>query len=527
MADPRTDRAPEELRHEVATIQSDPLRYLYGGRVLTEDAILRTRGAGKGLGLYDELLRDPQVATVMGKRIDALIGREWVVQSGAEGDARADDAAELVRGAVNGLAFSRAVGKFSQALLKGVAVIEVMWTARDAALVPALLQGRDPRRFAFRAVAGGSPVDGTAVELRLLTRDQAVDGIAVPARKFIVHRFGEQYENPWGLGLGHRLFWPVYFKRQGISFWMQGLDKFSQPTAVGKYPNGAGQPEKDTLLAALAAVSREAGVIIPEGMAVELLEAKRSGTFDAYESLARYMDEDIAKAVLGETLSTQVGNSGSRALGEVHNEVRLEIVKADADRLAETINSTLVRWIVDLNLPDYAATGLPYPALWWDVSEPEDLAARAKRDVDVASLGYRPTQDYIDDTYGAGWQPHAAPAPTAPPAFADALAALFAEAGRPGQRTTSLPLDPTDAADDLTAQLGPATAPHVAAWMEPLGQLVRNAGSMEEIARGLVALYPRMQTADLAELLGQALAVADLTGRLDLQEGRVPPGGDA
>jgi phage gp29-like protein len=262
-------------------------------------------------------------------------------------------------------------------------------------------------------------------------------------------------------------------------------------------------------------------------MAVELLEAKRSGTFDAYESLARYMDEDIAKAVLGETLSTQVGNSGSRALGEVHNEVRLEIVKADADRLAETINSTLVRWIVDLNLPDYAATGLPYPALWWDVSEPEDLAARAKRDVDVASLGYRPTQDYIDDTYGAGWQPHAAPAPTAPPAFADALAALFAEAGRPGQRTTSLPLDPTDAADDLTAQLGPATAPHVAAWMEPLGQLVRNAGSMEEIARGLVALYPRMQTADLAELLGQALAVADLTGRLDLQEGRVPPGGDA
>jgi phage gp29-like protein len=63
--------------------------------------------------------------------------------------------------------------------------------------------------------------------------------------------------------------------------------------------------------------------------------------------------------------------------------------------------------------------------------------------------------------------------------------------------------------------------------MEPLGKLVRNAASMEEIAAGLLALYPRMQTAELAETLGQALAVADLTGRLDLQEGRVPPGGDA
>jgi phage gp29-like protein len=518
---PPTARLPAGIGDEVATIQSDPLRWLYGGRILTEDAILTTRGAGKGLALYDELMRDPQVATVISKRVDALVGREWEVKSGLPDDPESEAAAQLVRDVLGAMRLSQAAGKLSGALLKGVAIGEVMWTLRDGRIVPRRIKGRDPRRFAFRAPeAGGEP------ELRLLTRESVIDGVAVPPRKFVVHRFGDEYENPWGLGLGHRLFWPVFFKRQGISFWLQGLDKYSQPTALGKYPPGANDDVKNTLLAALTAISREAGVIVPDGMAVELLEAKRAGTFDAYESLARYMDEDIAKAVLGETLSTQVGASGSRALGEVHNEVRLEIVKADADRLSETLNDGLVQWIVDLNLPGYAGSGLPYPAVWWDVSEPEDLAARAKRDVDVKSLGYRPTQDYVTATYGEGWE---AEAPTQPPPIAvpgssapraalpagglpPALAAAFAEMGRDAAQAPRM----RDAADDLTLQAGPATAAPIGAWLAEARALIARAGTMQDIAAGLIGLYPGMRTAELAETLGQAMAVADLTGRLEL-----------
>lgn len=506
------DQVPADATREVATIQSDPLRYLYGGRILTEDAILNTRGAGKGLALYDELLRDAQVATVLGKRIDALVGREWMVNAGLADDATAEDAADLVRRAFDGFAFSQAAGKLSGALLRGVAILEVMWHVVGDELVPRRMLGRDPRRFVFRA---SDAADGGEAELRMLTREQGVDGVALPPRKFVVHRFGGDFENPWGLGLGHRLFWPVFFKRQGISFWMQGLDKFSQPTAVGKYPAGATTTEKDTLLAALAAISREAGIAIPEGMAVELLEAKRAGTFDAYESLARYMDEDIAKAVLGETLTTQVGASGSRALGSVHNEVRLEITKADADRLAETLNEGLVRWIVDYNRPAYAASGLAYPRLWWDVSEPEDLDARAARDTKIKGLGYRPTPDYVTQTYGEGWEPETAAAPPNAPAtpIADALAAAFAEARR---RDAGAEPPARDAADDLTLQAGPATAPAIADWMERCRALVTGAATMDEIAQGLIGLYPGLSTDELAATIGQALAVADLTGRLDL-----------
>ena len=44
------------------------------------------------------------------------------------------------------------------------------------------------------------------------------------------------------------------------------------------------------------------GIVVPDGMVIEFLEATRSGTVDAYERMARYMDQQISLIVLGETL---------------------------------------------------------------------------------------------------------------------------------------------------------------------------------------------------------------------------------
>ncbi|MFX5157705.1 DUF935 family protein, partial [Acinetobacter baumannii] len=89
-----------------------------------------------------------------------------------------------------------------------------------------------------------------------------------------------------------------------------------------------------------------AGVIIPKGMEIELLEAARSGTGD-YKTLHDTMDETIAKAILGQTMTTDNGSSKSQA--EVHMEVRQDIVKADADLICESFNLGPVRWLTMFN----------------------------------------------------------------------------------------------------------------------------------------------------------------------------------
>ena len=128
---------------------------------------------------------------------------------------------------------------------------------------------------------------------------------------------------------------------------------------------------------------------------------------DTYEKLVRYMDEQISKAVLGETMSTTASSAGlGSGQANVHNDVRKELAEDDSDELCETLNATLVAWTVAYNLP-----GANLPTISREFEEPEDLAQRATRDKTVKELGYEPTEQYILKTYGDGWVRSQAQAP--------------------------------------------------------------------------------------------------------------------
>ncbi|HLJ43864.1 MAG TPA: DUF935 family protein, partial [Candidatus Binataceae bacterium] len=80
-------------------------------------------------------------------------------------------------------------------------------------------------------------------------------------------------------------------------------------------------------------------------------EARQTGSSELYQSFCQYLDAQLSKAVLGQTLSTEIPQgAGSRAAAQVHDDVRRDIVSADARRLAATLNRDLVKPIVDLNL---------------------------------------------------------------------------------------------------------------------------------------------------------------------------------
>lgn len=381
-----------EMKSEVATIDKNPFAVIYNGLLRPNDATLATRGGAVGLKIYDEIERDCHAFSVLQKRKLALVARPVVVDP-ASTALRDRKAAQFVEAQLQSFAFDNLCLGLLDAILKGYAVSEIVWKKvegrAEGGIGIAYALPREQRCFGFTPQR----------EPRLLTRSNPWPGEAVPPRKFIVHRYGAKDGNPYGLGLGTRLFWPVWFKRQGIQFWLTFADKFGSPTAVGKYPTGATTQDRNTLLQALGALSQDSGVIIPEGMAIEFLEAARSGTVNTYESLCRYMDEEISKAVLGETLSTTMGGgSSSRAASQTHNSVRLELVQADADLLSDTLNASLIRWLVELNLP-----GAKPPRVRRDCAEPEDLKSRAERDKILISMGYKPSLQYIQQTYGEDW----------------------------------------------------------------------------------------------------------------------------
>lgn len=494
------EKTPGVELQEIATVQRDITFPYFGGRLNNRDETLLTR-ANRGIKTYDDIERDGHAYGVLQKRKLAVTARPWEVLPASESplDKRA---AEICTRQLKALNIDLLTVNLLDAILKGYSVGEIMWAVKGPEIVAKEVIARDQHRFVF----------GLDRALRMVTLENLLEGIALPDRKFICHSFGGKDGTPYGLGLGTRLFWLVFFKRRDVTFWLTFVDKFGSPTAVGKYPVGTPPGEQTKLLSALSAIAQDTGVIIPEGMLIELLEAQRSGSTDAYEKLAKYMDDQMSVCILGETMTT---SSRSSALGQggqanAQNEVRLELVRADSDLLSGTLNKTLLTWITEFNVP-----GATPPTLWRNAEEAKDLEAQATRDNIIYGMGFRPSLKYINDTYGGEWTD--APKPPAqglgarglglvkPPA-PGAGAPAFAE-GDAGIATAAADqLAISDGADALSAE-----------WQKTMGPRVDELTAMFAETHDLVTFRERLAAllkADPPPALVESLTRAGFTAAL-------------
>ena len=95
-------------------------------------------------------------------------------------------------------------------------------------------------------------------------------------------------------------------------------EKFGSPYLWGKYPRGAAQEDIDDLAQKLEAAVQDAVFVTPDDASVQILEAAAKASSSAlYKDLKSTSDIDIAIAILGQNLTTDV-QGGSRAAAEVH-----------------------------------------------------------------------------------------------------------------------------------------------------------------------------------------------------------------
>jgi phage gp29-like protein len=190
------------------------------------------------------------------------------------------------------------------------------------------------------------------------------------------------------------------------------------PTAVAKLNRAQMDSAKDKAMAldVIDAIQADSGVVMPEDFVVELIEATRSGTAD-YQVLKDSMDKAISKIILSQTMTTDDGSSNSQA--QVHKGVKDDVIKADADLICESFNEIIER-LVAWNFPNAKA-----PRIKRHTEPKADLVTQAERDNKIINLGFEPTQEYIEETYGAGWKKKETPLP--PTGQLPAMGAEFAE----------------------------------------------------------------------------------------------------
>jgi len=257
-------------------------------------------------------------------------------------------------------------------------------------------------------------------------------------------------------------------------------------------------------------LASDAGAVIPDSMRIEFEKAANTaGAGEFFEKLANWWDKQISKAVLGQTMTADDGASLSQA--RVHDEVRKDLLRADAKALASTLNRDLIRPFVDLNYGPGR-----YPSLVIAVEEPEDTLALVDAVAKLVPLGLRVQQSDLRDKLGLpdpdeGAELLQAPAAPMLPAF-----------NRAENRDMSAPprSPDIDREDQLAALLAREADPLVGQWIEQIEALVNRAGSFEDIQDGLLALLPEMDADTFARVMQRALAVAGVAGMADAGDDR-------
>lgn len=464
-----------------------------------DDTVLIWKGGD--YSLYRETLRDDACMAPFAQRRLAVTKCESIVDAGAD-DPLSKAAADWMREQLQELEWDRITDGMLYARWYGHSVAECLFQPdlTEGKVTLADIRVRDRGRFAY-ANDRGPPFIWSQAQSKW---------VRLPERKMWCMNTGADHDDsPYGLGLAHYCYWPVFFKRNNIKFWLIFLEKFGMPTAVARMPPGQydNVQQRNKVRAALQAMASETGVILPEGTEFEFINAQRSGTQD-YDAMRAAMDNALAKVIIGQTASQQ-GTPGKLGNEELQGEVKNDLVKADADLVCGSFNRTVVAWLTEWNFP-----GAVPPKVWRQVEPPEDLSDRAERDAKIFALGYEPTEEYMRETYGEGWVKKAAVATGLPPQqLIGEAAAEFAELGaiaamRNGHRSDQQAL--------LEAATAFANRYHatMGARVQEILDYAETSGDFETFRARILEMMAEPAPAPLADDLTRGGVVARLMGLL-------------
>ncbi len=318
------------------------------------------------------LLDDDEVGQAAETRLDALLGAPYRLEPNDTPEA------ELLTQELNEW-FVELATCAHNALFFGYSVQEAIYERKDTHIGLEWI-GEKPMEW-FEPKNDG----------RLIYRSESgFEGEVDQTVKFFLTRRKSSYKQPYGKALLASLYWLFFFKQNGFKFWAKFLERFGTPILLGKVKDGSDedvQAMNDALLSAHA----QSVISIDADDSVEVVGLGQGGAGASFDAFNTEIKRQIQKLILGQTLTSGTDNSGSRALGEVHENVRKDKLKSDIRLITPTIQA-VIDALCKLN---------QWPQHKIIIGDEKSLEIdKAERDVKLKNAGANLTPQYFQREYG-------------------------------------------------------------------------------------------------------------------------------
>ncbi len=283
--------------------------------------------------------KDAQIAADMFKRRQIAAELEWQIIPPDGANAQEKRAADHAAEVFSGLEVEDLIIDLGSGIGHGWVNLELPW-ALDGAL-------RYVEQPEFRPHSWFRLHPDRQDELRL--RDMSHTGAELWPLGWVQHRHRAKAGYIARAGLHRVLAWPYLFQNYALGDLAELIEIHGIPMRLGKYPRNATEKEKATLLRALVSIGHRAAGMVPDGMAIDFMEAAE-GKGDLFMVMMNWCERAKAKAILGGTLTSGTGEgTNTNALGNVHERGQQSLIRSDARQYAGTINHHILWPMAALN----------------------------------------------------------------------------------------------------------------------------------------------------------------------------------
>lgn len=360
--------------------------------------------------VLDELLeRDPHAFAVLSQRILGVAGGKLTMKPAKCDDSdeeRAKEIADDCEQAIHGIeSLQQSLAALLWGIYYGVSASEINWGLLDGKWSPTSLSNIHSRRLAYP-----SPNDWTVRiwDLGMAwgwgNKSTGTDPTSIgfglsPADfpgKFIVHAPQLRGNYPTRDGLGREIAYWMALKLMSARNFANFVERFGRPWPIGYYKTEGGKDESraatdDDITALQNAVSNLgagslASAALPDCLRVDMggPMGQRLPTELPQAQYIRICNAEVAKAVLGQSDTTEAGPNGARASTEIRKAGTIELYRYDSSCLCSSLKRDLIWYYVHLNYPGEEHL-CPTPHI--DVEPPPDREIESKIILNAVTAG--------------------------------------------------------------------------------------------------------------------------------------------
>ncbi|ODS24183.1 hypothetical protein AB835_04705 [Candidatus Endobugula sertula] len=341
--------------------------------------ILEEEDFGELQSLFFYMMRDLKVASAVFSRREPLLALDYKITTENK------DFAEWLEG--EDVDLEELINLLSFSVYYGVSLIDVTYDAVAGVSTPTLLAPNfeliSPR---FLYAHKDKTLKKTIDHLYIKQDGKKRFISKLDPNYAVFHKHAVDIGEITDFSLASKLVWYFSLKHIALAHNLQYFDAVATPPLIAKTSG-----EEDDVIEALYQLKSASVGVFGEDDVIEYLNVSNKAEFLKF---IEYIDSQITTTILGNTLSTGDGKTGSYSQSKTHENRQTEKLRFDAKLIAKTITSFL-RGLERLNFANPTKTKFKF-----DLKEDEDLEKLSRVVKNLSDSGYDLEEEGIEDTFG-------------------------------------------------------------------------------------------------------------------------------